>query len=246
MKAMIFAAGLGTRLRPLTDNMPKALVPVDGRPLVDYAIEKLRDSGFDDIVVNVHHFASMLREHLEGRDYGVKIEISDESDLLRDTGGGILHAQPLLEGSGHFLVHNVDILSNLCVPELISNVRTDALATLVVSERETSRYLLFDEDMRMVGWTNVSTGEVRSPFSGLDVSKCRRLAFAGIHYISDEIFMEMVGMPEKFSIIDFYLKICGEKPVYGYVPADFKMLDVGKPAALSAAGEFIRRIPRAL
>ena len=173
-EAMIFAAGLGTRLRPLTDSMPKALVPVCGKPLLQIVIDRLVSFGIRDIVVNVHHFAGMIEDYLASHPVpGVKVRISDEREQLMDTGGGILHAENLL-GADRFLVHNVDIISDLDLEWLDSSVRSDALATLAVSERKTSRYLLFDDDMRLKGWTNISTGEVRSPYPDLDPSRCRR------------------------------------------------------------------------
>ncbi len=172
----------------------------------------------------------------------MKIDISDESSLLRDTGGGIMYAEPFLKGSGRFLVHNVDILSNLDLRGFVSRTQPDALAVLAVSRRETSRYLLFDGNMRLAGWTNVSTGEVKTPYPSLDPEKCRKMAFSGIHLISDGIFsiFREKAMPEAFSIIDFYLEVCAEYPVYGYVPENFRMLDVGKPEALASAGDFIK------
>ena len=188
MKAMVFAAGLGTRLKPITNTIPKALVPVCGQPLLAHVIEKLAAAGYDEIVVNVHHFAEKIKEYLSSNDFGVKILISDESDLLLETGGGILHARNYLEGQEPFLVHNVDILSNLDLEWFRGQSRPGALANLLVSERKTQRYLLFNDDMCLVGWTNLATGEVRSPFPGLDIEKCRRYAFAGIHNISPEIF----------------------------------------------------------
>ena len=242
-KAMIFAAGLGTRLRPLTDNMPKALVPVCGRPLIDIVIGKLVSSGYDDIVVNVHHFAGMIEEHLGLlRLEGVKISISDERDLLRDTGGGIMHAEPLL-GDGRFLVHNVDILSDIDMRQFEASVRPDALATLAVSERKTSRYLLFDDDMRLAGWTNTATGEIRSPYPDLDAQACRKYAFSGIHILSHDVFrlFRTAGFGEKFSIIDFYLRVAAAYPVYGVVPESSRLLDVGKRESLLLAGDFLER-----
>ena len=161
MKALVFAAGMGTRLKPLTDTMPKALVPVLGKPLLAHVIEKLRSEGFDDITVNVHHFADQIQKYLSDNDFGLPIHISDERDLLRETGGGVRHARPFLEGSP-FLVHNVDIISNIDLGIFAVSVREDALSTIVVSDRKTKRYFLFDEGMRLVGWTNVETGEVRS------------------------------------------------------------------------------------
>ena len=240
-KAMIFAAGLGTRLRPLTDNMPKALVRIGDKALIDIVIDKLAKSGFRDIVVNVHHFADQIERHLSASaPEGVKISISDERDMLRDTGGGIRHARPLL-GQGNFLVHNVDIISGIDLRRFASGIRADALATLAVSDRKTSRYLLFDGDMRLVGWTNTSTGEVRSPYPDIDVSACRKLAFSGIHILSHEVFglFETGGFGEKFSIIDFYLKVAAECPVYGLIPENPDIIDVGKPEALASARDFI-------
>ena len=239
MKAMIFAAGLGTRLRPLTDTIPKALVPICGKPLLAHVLEKLASSGYDEIVVNVHHFAWQIRDYLSAHDFGVKISISDETSLLLETGGAIAHARPLLEASDlePFLVHNVDIFSDLDLEWFRSEWRPDAFATLLVSERQTKRYFLFDEENRLVGWTNLETGEVRTPYQGLDAKKCRRLAFAGIHNISPEIFslFEPYGLGGRFPIVDFYLRACREHPIYGVVPGQLKMIDVGKLDSLHEA-----------
>lgn len=235
MKAFIFAAGMGTRLKPLTDTMPKALVPVvgetvsrdgHGKPMIDVVMEKLRNEGFDSFVVNVHHFAEQIIEHF--RDAG-NVEISDERDLLRDTGGAIRHAfcQGIDLGE-MFLVHNVDIASNVNLQKMVNDVRQGVLATLLVSERESSRYLLFDDDMRLVGWTNVKSGEVKSPYDNLDVDKCKKRAFSGIHVISGEIRTLMKDWPEVFSVVDFYLNVCKEHKIYGYEQVGVKVKDMGK------------------
>ena len=190
MKAMIFAAGLGTRLRPLTDTMPKALVPVDGRPLSEIVARKLRDSGFREAVVNVHHFADMICEWVEAQDI-MEIRVSDERTRVLETGGRILHARESLQGSGAFLVHNVDILSNADLRSFARRHRADALATLLVSPRESSRHFLFRrDDMRLAGWENVNTGE---RIMAIDVpdSDCIALSFSGIHIISDSVFPVM-------------------------------------------------------
>ena len=236
MKAMVFAAGLGTRLKPLTDSMPKALVPVCGQPLLYHVLCKLRDSGYDEIVVNVHHFADQIRDYLSAHDFGVGIQISDESGQLLETGGAVKHARPLL-GDSDFLVHNVDIVSDLDLKWFRGQVRPDALATLLVSERKTQRYLLFSDDMRLVGWTNIATGEVRSPYPDLRPESCRRYAFAGIHYLSPKIFaaFEEYSCPERFPIIDFYLQACARHPIYGAVPENLTMVDVGKADSLAEA-----------
>ena len=265
MKAMIFAAGLGTRLKPITDTMPKALVPVCGRPLLYHVITKLVAAGYDDIIVNVHHFPDQIIDYLCVNDFGAHITISDEREFLRETGGGIKHVRPLLrneeipgqagndgnnqagnDGSEPFLVHNVDIVSNLDLKWLREQHRPEALATVVVSERKTQRYLLFDDDGRLKGWTNVATGEVRSPFGDIDPTKLRKLAFAGIHLISPAIFdaFDRYGFGDRFSIMDFYLKACADYPVYAAVPPDFRMVDVGKKETLSEAERVCETILR--
>lgn len=234
MKALVFAAGLGTRLKPLTDTMPKALVPVNGVPLLQQVVEKLVAAGYDEIVINVHHFADMIRDFVATHDsFGVRITFSDETDLLRETGGGIRHAAPLLEGEEPFLVHNVDILSNLDLAWFRAQHRPGDLSTILVSERPTQRYFLFDEDGLLVGWTNLATGEVRSPWPGIDPDHCTRLAFSGIHYISPAIFPLMHDWPEKFSIVDFYLAVCRTHAVRAAVMPGLVLHDVGKLSELT-------------
>lgn len=238
MKAMVFAAGLGTRLKPITDRLPKALVPVCGQPLLYHTLQKLKAAGYTDVVVNVHHFAGQIREYLATHDFGLSVSISDESDQLLETGGGILHAQDLLLPLEEpFLVHNVDIVSNLDIAWFRAQMRPDALATLLVSERKTQRYLLFNEEMRLVGWTNVATGEVRSPYPGLDPQACRRYAFAGIHNLSPAIFgaFEQAGFTGRFPIMDFYLEACARFPIYGAVASGLQLVDVGKIETLPEA-----------
>ena len=246
MKAMIFAAGLGTRLKPLTDTMPKALVPVCGVPLLYHVITKLKAAGYDELVVNVHHFAEQIVDYLSTHDFGVKICISDESECLLETGGGILHARPFLEGGEEpFLIHNVDILSNLDLAWFRQQTRPDALATLLVSERETSRYLLFDDTMHLCGWTDLRTGEVRSPYPDLDPARCRRFAFSGIHNLSPRIFeaFDDMAVPARFPIMDFYLKACARYPIVGVQAQDLKLMDVGKADTLAQAEDWLKAIP---
>lgn len=235
---MIFAAGLGTRLKPMTDHMPKALVPVAGRPLLEIVIEKLHRSGFDDIVINVHHFADMIEQWCKGR-HGLRL--SDERTELLETGGGIRHAAPLLNDADRFLIHNVDILSNVDL-EAFWTAGADADATLLVSERDTQRYLLFDNDMRLVGWTNIKTGEVKSPHADLDVASCRKLAFAGIHQMHTSMLPLMESYPAKFSIIDFYLQHCATHCIRGYVQPDLRLMDVGKLDTLDKASDFLASV----
>lgn len=244
MKAMIFAAGLGTRLRPITDTLPKALVPVCGEPLLAHVIRKLLAAGADDLTVNVHHFPELIIDWLGLHDFGVPVHISDEREQLLETGGAIRHARTYLDGGGPFLVHNVDIVSDLDLKDFMAAAPADALATLLVSERETRRYLLFDSDtMRLRGWTDISTGEVRSPWTDLDPAACRRLAFSGIHYISPAVFPLMESWPGRFPIMDFYLQVCRDFPIYGVAaPAGRTLVDVGKIETLSEAERVCQRL----
>lgn len=237
---MIFAAGLGTRLRPLTDTMPKALVPIDGKPLLHHLLHKLQHAGCSHVVINVHHHAQQIIEYVERHDYGMRIAISDESNMLLDTGGGLRKAGSLLEGDEPILVHNVDILSNIDFDTLLQSHHPDNLATVVVSQRNTSRYLLFDNEMRMRGWTNINSGDVKP--QGLDTTPLQQAAFAGIHIVSPRIFEQMRNMPDKFSIIDFYLQAMTEHRIMGYIPQDFTMLDVGKIDSLAPAEEFVKSL----
>ena len=251
---MILAAGLGTRLKPLTDRMPKALVPVGGTPLLEGLIRRLQQAGYDEFVINVHHFPEQIEAFLQEHDnFGSRITLSDERDLLRETGGAIRHAAQLLQDApeGRFLVHNVDILSDIDYRILMSDERArdirqggtsrqglfvppggclsrTALATLAVSDRKTSRYLLFDETMRLVGWTNIDTGEVRTPWPNLEVNHCRRLAFSGISVLSTAILPLMQRWPERFSVIDFYLENCREHEIRGIDITGASIRDVGK------------------
>ena len=234
MKAFVLAAGLGTRLRPLTDTMPKALVPVGGKPLIQQLMEKLTAAGYDEIVVNLHHFPEQIRDFLAAHDgFGAHISYSDESDLLRETGGAVRHAAPLLDGPEPFLMHNVDILSNLDLAWFRAQHNPDDLATILVSDRPTQRYFLFDDEMRLVGWTNRATGQVRSPWPGIDPDKCTPLAFAGIHIIDPAVFPLLEPWPEKFSIVDFYLHICRTHTVRAAVVPGLEIRDVGKLSELA-------------
>ena len=249
---MIFAAGLGTRLKPITDTMPKALVPVCGQPLLYHVVRKLVAAGYDDLVVNVHHFPDQIIHYLHSHDFGARIAVSDERDYLRETGGGIRYAASLLLDASippgmkeePFLVHNVDIVSNLDLGWLREQHRPDAMATVVVSERKTQRYFLFDDDGRMKGWTNIATGEVRSPYPDIDPDRCRKLAFAGIHLMSPAVFdaFDRYGFGDRFSIVDFYLRACADQPIYAAVPPDFTLVDVGKFDTLPEAEATCRRL----
>ncbi len=242
-RAMIFAAGLGTRLKPLTDTMPKALVPVAGRPLLELQLDRLKAAGYRDVVINVHHFADMIEEWCQKHPKNMSVWFSDERAELLETGGGIKHAAPLLcDAQDGFLIHNVDILSNVDLRAFTeAGRRRGRAATLLVSQRQTQRYLLFDDDMRLVGWTNLATGEVRSPYPNLIPDRYHKYAFAGIHYMYPSLFTHFEDWPDRFSIIDFYLKICNTQPVYGYVQPNLRLLDVGKIESLHEAENFVKQ-----
>lgn len=239
MKGFIFAAGLGTRLKPITDTLPKALVPVEGRPLIEHVASKLKASGIDEVVVNVHHFADQVEDWAARQDI-LRVDVSDEREQLLETGGAVLHARRYLEGCGQFLIHNVDILSDVDLKWFESQVRQDALATLLVSDRKTSRYLLFDpQSMRLVGWKNENTGEIRPAEAAPDESKCLKFAFSGIHIMSDRVFDAMDGYPSRFSVIDFYLDMCHTYDIYGVCAESLNLIDVGKLDTLDKAEAFV-------
>ena len=276
---MIFAAGLGTRLKPLTDTMPKALVRVGGEPLIKRVILNLAAAGVERIVVNVHHFAEQIIDYLKDNDnFGLDIRISDETDGLLETGGGIKKAAPLFDPTDPILIHNVDILSNVDLREFYqiasqsekgkvkseesecesekgkveneegrgkneeSNCCDAVDAVLLVSWRKTKRYLLFNDDMKLVGWTNIETGEVRSPYPELNPKECRMYAFAGIHALSPRLLKMMDEFPDRFGIIDFYLKACATHNIKGYVKDDLKLMDIGKLDTLAQAEEFLEEL----
>ncbi|HEY6913186.1 MAG TPA: nucleotidyltransferase family protein [Paludibacter sp.] len=244
MKAMIFAAGLGTRLKPLTDNLPKALVPIAGKPLLEHVILKLKTAGFDEIIVNVHHFPDQIIDFLKANDnFGIRIEISDERDLLLDTGGGIRKAAWFFDDGKPFLVHNVDILSNVDLKELYhQHLRTNSLATLVVSQRDTFRYLLFDDNLRLNGWINEKTGETK-PAGLKKIESYNKLAFSGIQVLSPQVFGLMENLAPKFPIMDFYLSNTSTQTISGFVPLNYNMLDVGKLNVLDEAERFVTNTP---
>ena len=239
MQAMIFAAGMGTRLKPLTDVIPKALVPVGDKPLLQHVMERLQEAGASHVVVNVHHKAGQICEYLRlaEKSYGYSVAISDETESLLETGGGIKKAQRLFASDAPILIHNVDILSNVNLRSLYDSIGSDD-ALLLVSQRKTKRYLLFSDDMRLVGWTNIETGEVKSPYPELNPAECRMYAFSGIHVFGTTLFSDMDEFPERFPIMDFYLKVCSRRNIRGYVKDDLRLLDVGKLDTLEASESF--------
>lgn len=244
--AMIFAAGLGSRLRPLTDHRPKALVEVAGRPMLEHLIWKLKKAGFGHIVVNVHHFGEQIIDFLNANDgFGLHIDVSDERGQLLDTGGGLKKAAPLFEADAPILVHNVDIITDLDLDGLYEAYEREAAvcscdAMLAVNVRETSRYLLFDETNLLKGWIHTGSGEVKSPMAGFDAAACARKAFTGIHLFNPTLFADMRPWGDAFSIIDFYLAVSGRKRICAYdVPDNVRWVDAGKPVALEKAASIV-------
>lgn len=244
---MIFAAGLGSRLKPLTDTMPKALVPVAGCPMLEHVILKLKASGFTEIVINIHHFGEQIIDFLKtNNDFGLTIHISDERDRLLDTGGGIRKARLFFENSGEpFLVHNVDILSDMNLKELYDfHMQSGSVATLLASRRATSRYLLFNTERKLRGWINKDTGQVKPEGFHYDESLYREYAFSGIHVFSPAVFrlMEAPRWEGKFSIMDFYLATCGQTDYSGYLAEKLELIDIGKPETLARAEKFVKKL----
>lgn len=226
--ALIFAAGLGTRLKPLTDTTPKALVKIGEKTLLQIAIEKLKNADFQRIVINAHHFAEQIFDFVQQNDFGVEIVVSHEKEQLLDTGGGILFARGEIGENTPFLAHNVDIISNADLQKLYASHKPENLATLLVSNRNTSRYLLFDNENCLVGWQNIKSGEIKSPYKNIDIENCNRLAFNGIHVISPKIFNLMQNEKMPFSIIDFYISICCKEKIIACQQPDLEVVDVGK------------------
>jgi NDP-sugar pyrophosphorylase family protein len=267
MKAMIFAAGLGTRLKPLTDNMPKALVPLAGKTLLQWQIERLKAAGITEIVVNVHHFPDMIINYLRENDnFGCRISVSDERYMLLETGGGLRKAKDLLLGNGNWesnnekepiLVCNVDILSNIDIPTLLKAYDPKEMGIVVVSERNTQRYLLFDSTNRLRGWTNIATEEVKPASLNEKIkavngqlrnesSPLSMYAFSGMQVLNPRIFGCMNELAEqkgeKFSLIDLYLHIAEKEILRAFIPENYRMMDVGKINQLSEAEAFAQAL----
>jgi len=246
-KAMILAAGVGSRLQPLTDAIPKALLPFRGRTMLEQVLLNLKKHGIEEVVINIHHHADQIENFVRKHDYfGINIVFSDERDRLMDTGGGILKARQYLEGSGPFLVHNVDIFSDLDFTALYdSHLRSGPLATLAVRRRETSRNLLVDEDGRLAGWRDSSSGKAimagEGPYrgkvkltgtTGVAVPVKREdelspVAFSGIHIIDPKIFT-FLDDDEPFSIMHAYLSLCGEHTIDTYEHSSGVWIDMAK------------------
>lgn len=240
MKALLFAAGLGTRLKEHTQDKPKALVCLAGKPLLQHAIEYLKSFGISDITINVFHFAEQVISFIEeNHSFDVNIHISDEREQLLDTGGGLKKAGTFLKGSDPILIYNVDVISNLDLNVLLHyHQQQNALATLVVRSRETSRYLMFDNELQLTGWRNFSNGETL--ISRLDsFEKSQPMAFSGIHLIQPKL-LDLITEEGKFSIMDLYLRLAKTQRIHAFVDTSDIWMDLGKPDQLQAAEMLFR------
>jgi NDP-sugar pyrophosphorylase family protein len=237
---MVLAAGLGTRLRPLTDDRPKALVEIAGRTLLEITLDRLRSFGIREVIINVHHFAGMMVDYLKAHDdFGMQLEISREDDLLRDTGGGLKKAAWFFDGESEpFILHNVDIVSTIDLHAMVrQHTGSQALATLAVKDRKTSRYLLFDENRRLCGRRAGIDGtpEIVRPSDHLEA-----LAFSGIHVISPRL-LPLLSEDGVFSIINSYLRLSGEgENIVSFRADDFYWRDLGRPPSLLAAEQDLK------
>ncbi len=237
MKAMIFAAGLGTRLKPFTDNHPKALAVVNGKPLLQRNIEYLKSFGINEIVINVHHFADQIIEFLEENNYfGIEITISDETDQVLETGGGLVKAKANFEED--FLVMNVDILTDLNLADFIkAHQENKALVTLAVSDRNSSRKLFFNKQNELKGWRNLKTEEEIKAVDSLDNYK--DLAFSGIHVISPALF-DKITEKGKFSIMKVYMDLMQTESIHGFDHSGGILIDVGRPESVLEAENYFK------
>jgi NDP-sugar pyrophosphorylase family protein len=241
MRAMILAAGLGTRLKPLTDSIPKALIKIKEHTLLELQIKKLKAEGFDGIIINVHHFANVIKKYLEINNYfNCSIEISDESKKLLDTGGGLKKASNFFSDENPFLVYNVDILSNISLNKLIKfHLTSKSIATLAVQNRESSRKFLFDKNITLCGWMNEKSDEqiiLRD-----DQTELFPYSFSGIQIIDPKIFKYF---PDKdvFSLVDLYLSVAKKEKISGFIHNEDEWMDIGKKENLNQAESFLEKI----
>ncbi|MBI5217508.1 MAG: nucleotidyltransferase family protein [Bacteroidia bacterium] len=239
MKAMIFAAGLGTRLKPLTDAKPKALIEINGIPLLEIVINKLISYGFNKIIINVHHFPYHIIDFLKKKkNFNIHIEISDESGQLLDTGGGLRKACWFLQDKHPVLIHNVDVFSDIDLTNLYeAHINSGALATLAVRSRRSSRYFLFDEDLTLCGWENVKTGDREiTKFTGAELTP---MAFSGIQILSPAFF-DNITENGVFSIVATYLRLSANHKIHAYIHDNSFWLDLGKPENLKKAEAYLK------
>lgn len=236
--AMILAAGLGTRLKALTHDKPKALVALNGKPLLQHCIENLIVNGFDRIVINVHHFGEQIIDFVEQHQFDADIQISDERDLLLDTGGGIVKATPLFKDSKAVLVHNVDIISNVNLGEIASQfLDSEDGAWLLTQDRETNRKLLFNTNNQLIGWMNKAEGNFKWVYDSF--SQYQEKAFSGLHIFRSNLFAKFECKPQ--SVIDLYLDLAKNKSIISRsIQPDF-WFDLGKPEQLENAEKYLKK-----
>ncbi len=229
MRAFIFAAGLGTRLRPLTNEVPKALVPIKGKPLLYHLIRKLEEVGVSEIIVNVHHFPEKMKAFISEYSGKATLILSDETKELLDTGGALVHAKHQIKKSDEpLIIHNVDVLTDIDLHAMLAqHLQSKALATLAVRHRETSRYLHFDSQKKLCAWENVKTGECKNVRKV--ESEVRKLAFSGVHIVQPQL-LDLIDRSGKFSIIDVYLELAKQGNIYAYVHDDSFWMDLGRVA----------------
>lgn len=233
MKAMIFAAGLGTRFKPWTDEHPKALAIINNKSLLQRNIEYLQRNGINEIIVNVHHFADQVIEAIQTNNgWGSNIVISDEREMLLETGGGLLKAKELFKHDEPFLIINADILTDLYIPDMLSfHQQNSALITLAISNRDSSRNLLFNQHNRLCGWENRNTGEQKI---AIPHQKVRSMAYDCVAIFEPKIF-ELITEQGKFSLTETYLSLAPDYPILGYQQHQGHFIDVGKPESVSIA-----------
>lgn len=249
MRALILAAGLGTRLKPFTESHPKALFPIGGKVLLEWQIDMLRRAGIRDITVNIHHFADQIIDFTHAHDAQCtedekwNLRFSDETALLLETGGAIrkVYADRSEMQDEPLLVLNADILSNIDLEAFVASYEGE-FAKLVVSERKTQRYFVF-EDAKMLGWTNIATGGIKpETLTAEKVALGKLLAFSGMHILSPEAMKMLQDYPERFSITDFYIDMCASHAICAYVPMEYRMMDIGKTECLAEAEAFVERL----
>ncbi len=238
LTGMILAAGFGTRLQPLTNRLPKALIPFMGKPMIDYAIYKMKDFGIERIVVNVHHHREKMIEYLTDNDFGAEILISDEKDEHLLTGGGIKKAGKYFSGADYILVHNADIISSVNFNELVGfHVEKHADVTLSVRSKDDSRVFCFDDKMELTGWKNKATGEIRK---SKENSSPKEFGFNGVYVISSKLLKEF-PKENKFSIVDFLLDYTKTKSVLGFVDKTPYWFDLGSVEKIEKAESYFRK-----
>jgi NDP-sugar pyrophosphorylase family protein len=235
--AMILAAGLGTRLKALTQDKPKALVPLNGKPLLQHCIENLIVNGFYHIVINVHHFGEQIIDFVQNNKFDAVIQISDERNQLMDTGGGIIQASPLFKDSKSVLVHNVDIISDVNLGELSQQfLNSEDDAWLLTQDRETNRKLLFDDDYQLIGWTNKAEGKFKWVYDSF--GQYQEMAFSGLHFFRSDLFAEFEVKPQ--SVIDLYLDLAKNNRIISKPIQPNYWFDLGKPEQLKAAEDHLK------